>query len=259
LNRNNPRKRFGQHFLTDQVVLASIIDAFSPKRDDRVLEIGPGTGMLTEHLLEHLENLVAIEVDRDMVTVLSQRYSCNSLSILQNDILKINIRSPKILGNSSRIRIIGNLPYNISTPLLFHMFDSLDIIQDMLFMVQKEVALRLIARVGNRNYGRLSVMAGLRVETDLLFDVAPESFSPSPKVTSSVIHMQPKLPFRSLKNQKRLDMIVKTAFSNRRKTLRNALSNVITAEQFHQAEIDDSLRPENLEPNDYLRLADLTN
>ncbi len=258
MSRYHPRKRFGQHFLIDQVVLSSIVKIFSPKRGDRVLEIGPGTGMLTKHLVEHLDHLVVIEVDRDMVKQLRQRYSDDSLTILQNDILKTNIQSPIILGESSSVRIIGNLPYNISTPLLFHIFDSLDIIQDMMFMVQKEVALRLVAKAGGRNYGRLSVMAGLKVETDLLFDVKPESFYPAPKVTSSVIHMQPRHPSRLPKNQQKLDLIVKTAFSNRRKTLRNALSGMIVPEQFLHAEIDESLRPENLDPLDYLRLSDIT-
>lgn len=257
MSRISPRKRFGQHFLADQIVLESIIRAFSPKRDDRVLEIGPGTGTLTEVLLDHLDHLVAIEVDRDMVKYLCHRFSGSPLSILQQDILSTNIRSHDVLGESSSVRIIGNLPYNISTPLLFHIFDSLDIVQDMLFMVQKEVALRLVAQAGDRSYGRLSVMASLHVDTELLLDVQPESFSPPPKVTSSIIHMQPKHPAIKPKNRERLEMLVKTAFSNRRKTLRNALSNMVAPEQFKQVGIDYSLRPENLEPLDYLRLSEI--
>jgi len=257
LSRITPRKRFGQHFLTDQVVLESIIRAFSPKRDDRVLEIGPGTGILTEVLLDHLDYLVAIEIDRDMVKHLNQRFSKDSLSILQQNVLDTNIRSLDVPGKSPSLRIIGNLPYNISTPLLFHIFDSLDIVQDMLFMVQKEIALRLIAQAGDRNYGRLSVMAGLHVDTELLFDVQPESFSPPPKVTSSMIHMQPKYPAIKPKNRKRLAILVKAAFSNRRKTLRNALSRMVAPEQYKRLGIDDSLRPENLEPHDYLRLSEI--
>ena len=224
-----------------------------------MLEIGPGTGILTESLLDHLDHLVAIEVDRDLVKHLNQRFPGGSLSILQQDVLNTNIRSPEILGESSRVRIIGNLPYNISTPLLFHIFDSLDIVQDMLFMVQKEVALRLVAKAGDRNYGRLSVMASLHVDTKLLFDVQPESFVPPPEVTSSIIHMQPKQPSSKPKNQEKLETLIKTAFSNRRKTLRNALSSMITPEQFKQAGIDCSLRPENLEPFDYLRLSETGN
>ncbi len=257
MSRISPRKRFGQHFLADPVVLESIIRAFSPQRDDRVLEIGPGTGVLTELLLDHLDYLVTIEIDRDMVNHLNQRFSGSPLSVLQQDIINTNIRSPDVIGESSSIRIIGNLPYNISTPLLFHVFDNLDIVQDMLFMVQKEVALRLVAQAGDRNYGRLSVMASLHVDTELLFDVQPESFSPPPKVTSSMIHMHPKHPANNHGNRERLEMLVKTAFSNRRKTLRNALSSMITPEQFKKAGIDYSLRPENLEPLDYLRLSEI--
>jgi len=257
LSRIIPRKRFGQHFLTDEVVLDSIIKGFSPRRDDQVLEIGPGTGVLTGRLLDHLDHLTAIELDQNMVNHLNQRFSDRPLSILQQDILKTDIRSPEVSGENSNVRIIGNLPYNISTPLLFHIFDSLDIIQDMLFMIQKEVGLRLVAKAGNRNYGRLSVMAGLHVDSEILFDVEPESFSPQPKVTSSVIHMQPRHPAVEPRDPKKLEKLVKAAFSNRRKTLRNALSGMITGEQFKHAGIDDSLRPENLTPADYLHLSDM--
>lgn len=252
-----PRKRFGQHFLTDDAVLEDIIATFSPKPDERVLEIGPGTGALTKRLLNHLHHLVAIEIDRDMVKLLKAQFSEHPLSILQQDILKTDIHSPDVLGNSNKLRIIGNLPYNISTPLLFHLFESLDIIQDMLFMVQKEVALRLVARPNNRHYGRLSATTWLKVNCELLFDIAPNSFNPPPKVQSSMVHLHPRKPIIELKSQQRFEMLVKTAFSQRRKTLRNSLSNMLSPDQFKEAGIDDSKRPENLHPRDFIALSNI--
>ena len=252
-----PRKRFGQHFLTDSAVLESILAAISPERDDRVIEIGPGTGVLTARLLERLDHLVAVELDRDLAKYLDSRFSGQPLSIIQEDILSTDLRSLPVPGNGGKLRIVGNLPYNISTPLLFHLLDSLDIIEDMLFMVQKEVALRLVANAGERNYGRLSVMASLKLDCDYLFEVAPQAFSPPPKVNSAVVHMRPRKPTIEPEDPARLEMLVRNAFAQRRKTLRNALSGMITREQFEDAGIDGAARAETLSPLEFLRLSEI--
>lgn len=250
-----PRKRFGQHFLTDPVVLQKIISAFSPNKEDRVIEIGPGTGSLTSALLTHLNHLVAIELDRDLVDLLSVEFSGQPLTIIQQDILKTDLSLLEVPGTGSKLRIIGNLPYNISTPLIFHMINNASLIRDMLFMVQKEVALRLSARAGDRNYGRLSVMTALKLNCETAFEVPPQSFSPPPAVHSAVVRLYPRNDCPAVQDESRLTNLIRQAFSHRRKTLRNALDKLITADQFESARVNPSSRAENLDVQDFIRLA----
>ncbi len=250
------RRRFGQHFLTDSTILEKIVRAISPQRSQDVLEIGPGTGALTEVLLQHLDHLTAVELDRDLAALLEQKYPAGKLTVIQKDILRFDLATmPSRQTGKELIRIVGNLPYNISTPLIFHLLDSVELVQDMIFMVQKEVALRLCAGAGDRNFGRLSVMSSLELDCEYLFDVGPESFSPPPKVDSAVIRLVPVATRPAVKDRHRLDMIVKQAFSQRRKTLRNSLSGLVTAEQFSKAGIDSTLRAEKIDTAGFVRLA----
>ena len=257
MNRIIPRKRFGQHFLVDPIVLEQLISVFSPQKQDLVLEIGAGSGVLTTRLLKELDHLVAVELDRDLANLLSVKFTRETLTVIPQDILNLDLRTLKISGLDRKIRIIGNLPYNISTPLIFHLLKFTDIIQDMLFMVQKEVALRLGARPGDRNYGRLSVMSALQLHCDYLFDVAPSSFNPPPKVDSGVIHLYPRPASYQISDPVRLENLVRQAFSQRRKTLRNSLSNLVTDRQFEVTGITASNRAENLDVTDYIRLANI--
>ena len=247
------RKRFGQHFLKDRAVLEQIIDAFNPLQGQQVVEIGPGRGALTDCLLARIPRLVAIELDRDLVSLLEKKYPPEQLEILQKDVLKVDFaRLAGALG--SKLRLIGNLPYNISTPLLFHLLDALTHIEDMVFMVQKEVAMRLAANPGSGAYGRLTVMTQLHLRTSVLFEVPASAFVPPPKVTSAVIRMEPLADKPDMPDPQLLATIVRQAFSQRRKTLRNSLSSLVTASNFETAGIEPTLRPENLEPMQFLRL-----
>ena len=261
MNKHRPRKRFGQHFLIDTTVLDKIVRAFNPKNDQTILEIGPGTGALTDRLLDRVNHLTVVELDRDLAQQLSIRYSQNQLTVFQQDILNFQLSDVCSTTNtntttSCKARVIGNLPYNISTPLLFHLLNSVELIEDMIFMVQKEVALRLAATPGNKAYGRLSVMTALELECQHLFDVPAEAFDPPPKVESSVIQLKPRETLLECKNRSRFDEIVKQAFSQRRKTLRNSLQPLISEQQFASARIDSGLRAETLSVVDYIRLSE---
>ena len=256
------RRRFGQHFLTDPAILDRIIRAFSPQRTDKVLEIGPGTGVLTEVLLQQLDHLTAVELDRDLAALLDKKYDSKRLTVIQKDILRFDLatlaaENSAVEPGAGTIRIVGNLPYNISTPLIFHLLDSMPLIADMVFMVQKEVALRLCARAGDRNFGRLSVMSSLELDCEYLFDVPPDSFTPPPRVDSAVIRLLPVATRIKVEDPHRFEQIVKQAFSQRRKTLRNSLSRLVTAEQFVMADIDPKLRAEKIDTAGFARLANI--
>lgn len=253
-----PRKRFGQHFLTDQHVLDRIVGSLNLQSQDQVLEIGPGTGVLTECLMTRLDSLTVVELDRDLASHLTAKLDPDSITIIQQDILRFDLveywQSHAVVPNC-KLRVVGNLPYNISTPLLFRLIESASVIKDMTFMVQKEVALRLCANVGNKNYGRLSVMSQLWLEAQTLFDVPPTAFSPPPKVDSSVIKLTPRDETHYIGDQDRFQTIVKAAFSQRRKTLRNSLKNLVDSSQFLAADIDSSLRAENLTVEKFVQLS----
>ena len=252
------RKRFGQHFLHDQQVLQRIIQNFAPEPNQTILEIGPGRGALTDLLVQHVDHLTLVELDRDLVELLNNKYASETVRIIQQDILKFEIASilPR-QASDKKVRIIGNLPYNISTPLLFHLLQSLKNIEDMVFMLQKEVANRLCASTGSKDYGRLSVMTRLKLNCTPLFDVQPESFSPPPKVISTVARLKPLEQPPQIENRHTLNEIVRQAFSQRRKTLRNSLKGLISSEQLATAEIEETLRPENITPEQFVRLANM--
>ena len=256
MNRVIPRKRFGQHFLVDQNVLDNIVKSFRPRADDWVLEIGPGTGALTQQLVTQLDHVYAVELDRDLAGKLGESIGAKNITVFEQDILKFELDHIDRPEKAKKLRIIGNLPYNISTPLLFHLLQSIDLIEDMVFMVQQEVALRLCASPGHKNYGRLSVMTALHLDSNVLFDVPPESFDPPPRVQSSVIQLVPSANKKAPKYPDRLSEVVKQAFSQRRKTLRNSLKNIISDAQFEQTGINPGLRAENLDVDQYIALSE---
>ena len=237
---HRPRKRFGQHFLHDPRVLARIVDAVAPARDDFMVEIGPGEGALTRLLLGKVRELHVVELDRDLAARLRAE-SPRELHVHEADALEFDFDA-----FPAGMRVVGNLPYNISTPLLFHLSRQAARVRDLHFMLQKEVVERMVAAPSTPAYGRLSVSLQARFRMARLFDVAPGAFRPPPKVQSSVVRMQP------LEQPLAIDEdVLRRAFSARRKTLRNALPEV----DFRSLEIDPGLRPENLSPADYARIS----
>lgn len=250
-----PRKRFGQHFLCDQGVIHRIVHAIAPKRGEHVLEIGPGQGAMTLPLMKQLHAMEVIELDRDLIHELSARVEpFGELQVHNQDVLTFDFTKAK--HDARMLRVVGNLPYNISTPLIFHLLDHAAVISDMVFMLQKEVADRLAAPAGSDAYGRLSVMVQYHCEVHTLFDVAPSAFYPPPKVESSIIRLRPyqTLPWPA-KDEKQFADIVKLAFAQRRKTLKNNLKSVATAAVFEKLGLDPGLRAEVLPVADFVRLA----
>ena len=251
---HRPRKRFGQHFLRDQQVIERIVAAIDPKPGQRLVEIGPGEGVLTRPVLARCGRIEVVELDRDLAADLDRRLGQPpGLTIHQADALKFDFSA---LAGGDTIRVIGNLPYNSSTPLIFHLLDQAGVIEDMVFMLQKEVVDRLTAAPGNRQYGRLSVMAGFYCEMEWLFDVGPEAFHPPPKVDSAIIRMVPKpLNRTDVDLLPNLDIVVRQAFSQRRKTLRKSLSRLLSEQEIQAAAIDPSARPETLSLDQFKSLA----
>ncbi len=239
-----PRKRFGQHFLRDTGVLRRIVEAVSPSPDDALVEIGPGEGALTRVLLERVPHLTVVEIDRDLAARLRAEFAPERLTVHCADALDFDFGA---LPQGARI--VGNLPYNISTPLLFRLVESAGRVRDLHFMLQLEVVQRMVARPSTPEYGRLSVMLQTRFAMQKLFRVAPGAFRPPPKVESAVVRLLP-LAARADFPQAAFADVVRRAFSARRKTLRNALPGVDLA----ALGIDPGLRPENLSPEDYLRI-----
>ena len=242
------RKRFGQHFLTDPAVQQAIVSAVALRPSDRLLEIGPGRGALTELLYGGCRRFQAIEIDRDLVPLL--RVSFPTLEVTQADVLNVDLDA---LLNDGPYRVVGNLPYNISTPLLGRLFAVSDRIVDLHIMLQQEVAARLCAEPGTKAYGRLSVAAQVRCEVDWLFAVPPESFSPPPAVESAVIALRPKATTLSDDEFNALDDLLRLAFQQRRKRLANALKTL--ALDWDDLAIDPNLRPDQLSVTDYQALA----
>jgi len=246
------RKRFGQHFLTEPDVIEMIVAAVAPAPSEIIVEIGPGEAALTEPLSALAFELHAIEFDRDLAATLRTRFAGReNVRIHEADALKFDFCT---LGED--LRIVGNLPYNISTPLLFHLVQFSDRIVDAHFMLQKEVVDRMAASPGTKNFGRLTIMLGYRMETVPLFDVPPEAFSPPPKVVSSVVRMRP-LPSGTfdVSNQMLLEALVRLAFTKRRKTLRNALKGMVGPDDLEAAEIDPGRRPEEIPLDAWVRLS----
>ncbi len=251
---HRPRKRFGQNFLHDQGVIQHILDCIDPQPGEHLVEIGPGRGALTCGLLQRLDELDAIELDRDLLEPL--RRSCTPLGILHlhnADALKFDFRS--LRRDGQRLRVVGNLPYNISTPLLFHLIEQADVIQDMHFMLQKEVVDRMAAGPGSKTYGRLSVMLQVSCEITSLFDIGPESFDPPPKVNSSLVRLCPRAePMVSGDEMQTFAALIAKVFGNRRKTLRNNLKGLLDAGQISALGIDPGARAEMLSIEAFLRL-----
>lgn len=257
-----PRKRFGQHFLHDPAVIRRIVDAVAPKSTEadtsryatpRMVEIGPGRGALTGLLLERIDTLDAIEIDRDLVAALTERHGHDGrLHLHSGDVLEFDFCT---LAAGRHLRLVGNLPYNISTPLLFHLYAQAHCIETMVFMMQKEVAARLAAAPNAKDYGRLSVMIQWRFDVSALFDVGPGAFQPPPQVESTVVRLTPRAPRLALRDPERFAHVVKSAFAQRRKTLRNALRDVVDLAAFERSGIDSARRAETLSPLEFAILA----
>jgi len=248
------RKRFGQHFLTSPEIIEQIIGAIAPTAGQTIVEIGPGQAAITDPLAICGAELHAIEFDRDLVATLTKRFTARDhVSIHEADALKFDFST---LG--SNLRIVGNLPYNISTPLLFHLLEYKEYVLDAHFMLQKEVVDRMCAVPGNKNFGRLTVMLGCQMEVVPLFDVPPTAFSPPPRVVSSVVRMRPiPDPGYGVTNIALLAEIVRTAFSRRRKTLRNALQGVADVSEIEAAGISAGDRPEQIGISEWVNLTNL--
>jgi 16S rRNA (adenine1518-N6/adenine1519-N6)-dimethyltransferase len=239
---HTPRKRFGQNFLIDEGVIHGIVAAIAPATTDTVVEIGPGLGALTQPLLERLPHLHVVELDRDLVARLDSRWPRTRLTIHAGDALKFDFGA---LGTD--LRIVGNLPYNISSPLLFHLADFAPSLRDMHFMLQKEVVLRMVAAPSTPDYGRLSVMLQRRFHLEHLFDVPPTAFNPAPKVDSAIVRLIPKSPAEIVPLDDALfARLVQAAFAQRRKTLKNTLSGLLDAADFAALDIAPGLRAEAL-------------
>jgi len=246
-----PRKRFGQHFLTDQSVIADIVAAIRPQPDDAMVEIGPGLGALTTPLTAVLHHLHVIEIDRDIVLRLQRAYAPARLTVHAGDVLEFDFSAlPRAL------RVVGNLPYNISTPLLFRLARYAERIQDMHFMLQKEVVERMVAAPGGGDYGRLSVMLQYRFDMELLLAVPPDAFSPPPQVNSAVVRMLPRPQAQlTAATEAGLAQVVRRAFAQRRKTLRNSLAGLLEAADYDALGIVPGLRAENLAVPDFVAIS----
>ncbi|MEM6998868.1 MAG: 16S rRNA (adenine(1518)-N(6)/adenine(1519)-N(6))-dimethyltransferase RsmA [Pseudomonadota bacterium] len=247
------RKRFGQNFLHDPAIIERIVDVINPQKDDYILEIGPGKGALTRLILERVCELNVIEIDRDLVKLLETSIGKDErLKIHQADALKIDLDQ----FGQNEWRIVGNLPYNISTPLLFHLLNYKHYIKDMLFMLQKEVVDRICAKPGNKQYGRLSIMLQYYCDIESLFVIKSGAFIPSPKVDSAIVKLTPLTkPRFELASEQSLELIVREAFSKRRKTIRNGLKKYVDESDFLKLGIAPEIRAENLAIADFVKLA----
>ena len=252
MSQHRARKRFGQHFLTDTGVIDAIIGAVAPRDNEVLVEIGPGQGAITRALADRAGALHAIELDRDLAARMRKEFDTDkNVTIHEADALNFDFSA---LGDS--LRIVGNLPYNISTPLLFHLLGFRKRIIDMYFMLQKEVVDRMVAGPGSKTYGRLSIMLGCHFQIDALFDVDRSAFEPPPDVTSAVVRLAP-LPAGTyvIANEERFSKLVAQAFSQRRKTIRNSLRKVADESKLRSVGIDPGMRPETISIANYVRLA----
>ena len=250
--QHKPRKRFGQHFLTDAHYLARIVKAISPKPGDSMVEIGPGTGLLTGELSRVVNGLHVIEIDRELAAHLRLVYRDGSVTVHEGDVLDFDLRKLP-----SPLRVVGNLPYNVSTPILFKVAEIADRLADCVFMLQREVADRMVAAPDTPDYGRLSVMLQYRFEMALAVKVPPGAFTPPPKVDSAVVRMKPLGPKRPRARDDALfGKLVAAAFAQRRKTLRNATKLLVGPEAFERTGIDASRRGETLSVGEFILLAD---
>jgi len=246
------KKRFGQHFLTDRHYVERIVQAITPSRGDAMVEIGPGTGILTRELLKHVAHLHVVEIDRDLAAELRREFPPGALTVHQADALEFDFDSLP-----APLRVVGNLPYNVSTPILFRVAALADRLRDAVFMLQKEVVERMVARPSTPEYGRLSVMVQYRFDMALALRVPPGAFTPPPKVDSAVVRMVPLGADRVCARDEALfERIVAAAFSQRRKMLRGALRGMVPPQVFEAAGIDASRRGETLSVAEFVALAD---
>ena len=250
------RKRFGQNFLVDDFIVSQIVNAINPRVDDHIVEIGPGLGALTQALITRVGKLDVVELDRDIIPKLQATcLPLGNFTIHSADALKFDYCA--LAHDRLKLRVVGNLPYNISTPLMFKLLEHANCIQDMHFMLQKEVVDRIVAEPNSRDYGRLSVMIQIKCQTGALFNVPPAAFSPQPKVNSAVVRLLPyETPPVVINNFSRFAMLVASAFAQRRKTLRNNLREIMTLQDFTTLGIDPGRRAETLSLQEF---ADLVN
>ncbi|WP_431476466.1 16S rRNA (adenine(1518)-N(6)/adenine(1519)-N(6))-dimethyltransferase RsmA [Massilia eburnea] len=249
------RKRFGQNFLQDDRVLGDIIDSIAPAAGDTMVEIGPGLAAMTDLLLKSLPHMHVVELDRDLVARLEKRYPRDKLTIHAGDALKFDFGYIPV-PQGKKLRVVGNLPYNISSPLLFHLAEFAPVVQDQHFMLQKEVVERMVAEPGTKAYSRLSVMLQWRYRMAMLFVVPPDAFDPPPKVDSAIVRMIPiEQPLAC--DQARLEAVVQKAFSQRRKVIRNCVAGMFTEAQLVAAGINPQDRPEAVPVAAYVALANL--
>ncbi len=254
---HRPRRRFGQHFLHDPQIIARIVAAIRPMPSEPLVEIGPGLGALTRPLLQAAGELDVVELDRDLLEPLQARCAGlgGTLRIHQADALTFDFA--RLRGEGPRLRIAGNLPYNISTPLLFHLLNQAEQIHDLHFMLQREVVERMAAGPGEDAYGRLSVMLQYRCRIEALFTVGPGAFQPPPKVWSAVVRLVPRETFAvTVRDEQRFAEVVRRAFAQRRKTLRNSLQGLLDIDQIKAAGVDPTVRPETLDLAAFAALSD---
>jgi 16S rRNA (adenine1518-N6/adenine1519-N6)-dimethyltransferase len=252
---HRPRKRFGQHFLHDSASIERIVAAIAPERGQHMVEIGPGLGAITAPLLNRLGKLHAVEIDRDAIRHLQERYGASGLILHQADVLEFRLIT---LAPTAALRLVGNLPYNISTPLLFHLLRQREHILDMHFMLQREVVARMAATAGDDAYGRLSVMLAPWTSVEPLFDIGPGAFRPPPRVHSTFVRLRPYAqPALSIAEPASFAAVVAAAFAQRRKILRNALRPLLSEAQIHLAGIDPGARAEVIPPAGFVALADV--
>ncbi len=256
MSGHRPRKRFGQHFLHERGVIDRIVRTLAPRSGERVVEIGPGQGALTEALLDEVEHLDAVELDRDLIAELSSRWPAARLTLHPYDALEMDFTG--LAGPDEPLRLTGNLPYNISTPLIFHLLETPHAIRDMHFMLQREVVERLTAEPGTRDWSRLSVMVQYHCRADFVFGVPPGAFTPPPQVHSAVVRLVPREAEPAAQDYARFVDLVRQAFSQRRKAVRNSLKSRLATEQMRGAGVDPGLRPDQLTVADYVALANIT-
>ncbi len=251
------RKRFGQNFLVDPGIIGKIIRAISPTPEQHIVEIGPGLGALTTSILPLAGKMDVIELDRDIIPKL--KIACldlGELNIHQSDALRFDYKA--LVNSDKPLRIIGNLPYNISSPLIFHLLTFEECIQDMHFMLQKEVVARMAAKPNSKTYGRLSVMVQYHCDVIALFNVPANAFRPAPKVISAFLRLRPRTPTRKTDDYKYFSELVRLAFNQRRKMLSNSLKDTVSVDAFSRASIDPKSRPEQLSVDDFVRLSNVS-
>lgn len=252
MTTHRARQRFGQNFLTDAGVIEQIIRAIDPQPDDNMVEIGPGLSALTEPLLARVKHLKAIEIDRDLAARLRTRFSGEKLRVIEADALEVDFEQ-----FGTNLRLVGNLPYNISTPLLFACMRAADQVRDHHFMLQKEVVDRMVAKVGDSDYGRLSVMLQYRYRMEKLFDVSPAAFDPAPKVTSAVVRMIPLPDGRvRARDESLFSALVQRAFAQRRKMLRRALGDWAELVPWDEIGVEPTARAERVDVAGFIRMTD---